>query len=112
MPKQTVSFLCDIPDGWKVVGYRPPADGEHYLVHDGEVEESIANSLYPWIILEKIVTFRDAVMPADYGKECLFSDTLSEPNPHEGELRGCLETYNHCWVDQDGDTWRYAKIAE
>ena len=60
MTKQTVTVELEVPEGWRVVGFRPPKKGEQILTWGGpDQQPTISGELYfydsiiPYMVVEK-----------------------------------------------------------
>jgi len=66
-----VEIELDLPDGWDVVGYREPVEGEYYLVHN-TVEQADEDQIGKAFILRK-ARWRAELFSAYY--QVLMSDS-------------------------------------
>jgi hypothetical protein len=74
---QKIEVEINIPDGYEATGeFRYPVNGELYL-YCGTVAKS--DGVHPErLILRKVKRYREPTLPADYGKECEFSNSDGE----------------------------------
>lgn len=112
MAKQNVLIEVDVPDGWEATGeFRAPVVGEFHAQHGKAISVNI-NFATPRIILRRVKQYREPVLPADYGKQCEFSD--DEVNWHTYNLHGfwhAIPGEPICW--RGGFSWyKYCRIEK
>jgi hypothetical protein len=64
----------DCPEGWKPVAFREPRRGDYFLTPYGECMKANVSFKGDLLIVEPTKTYREPVLPADYGKQVEFSD--------------------------------------
>ncbi len=117
MPKQTMTLELEVPDGYVLDGYRAIENGELRLTEDGTVEEWNGGcSLFHYIIVRKVVRYRTPSFPADYGKQCEFSDFGDFSSVNPGKLYGYRpesddSTSDYRWISQR-QQYCFARIQE
>jgi hypothetical protein len=105
----------DCPEGWKVVAFRQIKPGEWYLSYISAMPQQwkathVSQGMV--FILERIKTYREPVLPADYGKVCEFS--YDGKCWIEGKLGGyCLADWSITqfrWRNNNGTAYRHCRI--
>lgn len=99
------------------IAFRQPLLSELFIGSNGVVlectfEPHYSNPRPPKIILRKVKTYREPVLPADYGKNARFRD--SEIGPwSEGILTGFVgPNSGHPWVNGTRISWKYCEVQD
>lgn len=114
MAKQKVEIEVDVPDGYEATGeFRTPVNSQDIFLLDAH--GSIRTGGHYWgvprIILRRVKQYREPVLPADYGKQCEFSDdgktwvmdNLGWWHPTSGwrSIDDHGEYWNHCRIEKE-----------
>ena len=108
MAKQKIEIEVGTVEGFEpTCEYRPPRCGEFYLDSVGAVRSTI-NFTSSRLILRRVKQYREPVLPADYGKQCEFSD--------DGE-QWCIEGVSWWhpvsgWMSCGGEYWKHCRIEK
>lgn len=99
MPKQKVEIEVDVPAGYEVCKIAPPRAGDVYLNKHYQPEMAESSWEIPRIILRRVKQYREPVLPADYGKECEFSDDGKnwERHPLLGFCKDSADSCERIW---------------
>lgn len=116
MAKQKVEIEVDVPDGYELTGeYRRPNEGDVYLSGSGGINICAGDGDFNRLIMRRVKQYREPVLPADYGKQCEFSDAgktwvmdnLGWWHPTSGwrsldrSLDDHGEYWNHCRIEKE-----------
>jgi hypothetical protein len=105
----------DCPEGWKVVAYRQINPYEWYLnpinkkAQEWDVDHPSTGMVF---VIERIKTYREPVLPADFGKACKFSRDGNDWASGElgGWFRGRHTLDGFYWRDTCGCGYSHCRI--
>ena len=113
---QKIEIEINVPDGYEFVRYGVPESGEFYLGEnqiDVYLREGFCLSAKYFVVRKiKQKQWRTPVLPADWGKECEFSDEETIWRTHK---LACYDREDdsdlYPWRSWGGHSYTYCRIA-
>ena len=121
MPKQKFEVVVDVPEGYKIKDFRPAAKGDVLVrvingsltavtCSTGRIQSYYASEF----IIEKVIKYRDPVLPADWGKKARFSN--DGIRWVDGEIAAFASFLDHMgenpWSDRDAWHYKYCQVVD